>query len=257
MKIILTSDTHYGFDHKTPRVLENFLQDIYAAILDNDVKVVVHAGDWISHKQSQFPKVLDLFRKYISVPILAVRGNHDFWAESHLRKSKPKHDEYHHKLFNERGILPLESGLFFKTDGVTFTGFDGWYNEEMPPTNDVYRIPPHNMLDRACMGLYKKEAEKDFENALYRIAEEKIAVPKRPMVCITHFPIHSDNPDDWRYNGNRRYFDFLAPHIDYLLFGHSHRRVQEIKNGVELYNCGSDYNKPNYSLIDIEGVEYV
>jgi predicted phosphodiesterase len=46
MKILLTGDTHYGFTFKTDRILRKRL-----AQWDKDIDVLVHTGDWMSHKQ--------------------------------------------------------------------------------------------------------------------------------------------------------------------------------------------------------------
>jgi len=76
MKILYTSDLHYGFNDKTRDILIEF----FKKVKDESPDIIILAGDIISHEQRQFPKILKLIRESNpDIPILAVRGNHDFW----------------------------------------------------------------------------------------------------------------------------------------------------------------------------------
>ena len=114
MKILLTGDTHYGFDFSTDRIIRKAFKNDWPD--DNEIDIIVHTGDWISHKQKQFPKILNLFKgKYPTTPIVGVRGNHDFWnSETHGRNpiNGSNYDAQHTSMFKDAGAHLLNSEPF-------------------------------------------------------------------------------------------------------------------------------------------------
>lgn len=78
MKIAITTDTHLGHSHNTYKVHTKFLKKLRKDCDENEVDVLIHAGDWISHNQHQLPRAFKMFREAMGgLPILGVEGNHD------------------------------------------------------------------------------------------------------------------------------------------------------------------------------------
>src|SRR6202453_1149605 len=143
MKGLLTSDTHYGFSQKTHRIHEKFLEHLAQVIKLNDVRFLIHSGDWSTNKQDQLERTLLMFRKYISIPIIAVRGNHCLWdyqkakvRRMHWGEMQQKHAEW----FKAADIHHLENQGPMTIDDHIIVGWDGWYHNVNPPTNDASQM---------------------------------------------------------------------------------------------------------------------
>ena len=256
LKIALTCDSHYGFSEKTPRVLDRFLKKLVKEEFD----VLVHCGDWISHKQSQFEKVFKLFRKYIHPlkPILSVRGNHDFWnRDDSLRYRgipKPTYESMdlsHKELMEKYGIIYLQDkSPYIDPSGVIFWGFDGWYNTLPPPSNDKYFMPQYA---QSCpIDVYlEHRASKSLDAILLSVDQIKKDKPDCKTVCVTH---HAPYTFDERYRGmcaNPKYLDFITEKFDYFFVGHNHQEESWEKYGCYIHNSGSDYDNPKYKIIEV------
>ena len=235
MSILLISDTHYNCSDQSPIILENFLN----VINQLDFDLVVHCGDWISHDCiDEFPKVLKMFRKYINKPILTVLGNHDIW---HDNKELSYEDimSYIRDQFKQYDIHYLTDKHYAGCDYL-ITGFDGWYCNPFPPTNDFGRS--FNFIGDVDLHRFmKKKSDKEAENLLDFISE--YADDCRTLVCASHF--HAN----YEFGNNPVMIGELARSYDLLLFGHSHRRSEYDINGVNVYNCGSDYEYPRFTII--------
>jgi len=247
MRILLTSDTHYGMDHNTDKIHRKWL----LKAKDENPDIVIHAGDWISSKQKQFKRTIEIFREtFPVVPILTVRGNHDFWDGDEEFGSIHEIFKQHEEWFREFNIHHLSKP--FEKDGVAFFGFDGWYHNLNPETNDLAWMPNH--VDGIPVHQYlSKLAHKDLGNLIGLDFIENGWIEKI-SVCVTHFPpfehLFGRNP----YGANPQYMQFLIDKFDFLCVGHSHKKEDFVKGMCRVLNSGSDYNKPAYLLFET-GIE--
>lgn len=252
MKILLTSDTHYGFSHKTHKRHENFLREVKRVIEEQHVDVVLHAGDWTSMRQDQFRRTMAMFRRELGddVIIAAVRGNHDFWdLKKGGRKMQRKHlygelMRMHQEWFEAYNIIHLGTSTLTHED-IHIVGFDGWYGSSNPPTNDEQWMI-RDVEGCPIMTYLSNKAHKDLDMLLQRDYSKY-----RKVICVSHFPPFSG---DWKGKGMSANFNFFEPmreKFDVLCFGHSHRRVEREENGTWIYNAGSDYDQPRYLIFEV------
>ena len=248
LKCLLTSDTHYGHTHKTHKRHEKFFEQIKK----EDFDLLIHAGDWSSSRQDQFRRTMAMFRRELGddVPILAVRGNHDFWdfkkggRKMQRKYFLPELMRMHDEWFDEYNITYLGRSMY-QQDDVVFVGFDGWYGSSNPPTNDGHFMI-RDVEGCPTMTYMANKAHKDLDLLLQRDYSKF-----RKSVCVSHFPPFSG---DWKGKGFSANFSFFQPmkdKFDVLCFGHSHRRVDREEDGTKIYNCGSDYDKPNYIIFEV------
>lgn len=255
MKVLLTSDTHYGYDQKTHRYHEKFLTEIAELVDKGEVDIVVHAGDWSTNRQDQFHRTLKMFRRYLSVPILTVKGNHEFWDQKKDgRKMQKKHMYHslikmHDEWFEESDIHYLGNGEFVKDD-VCFVGFDGWYGyvgEAKRETRDG-EVMVRDVEGCETMVYLSNKAYKDLDELLAKDYSKY-----RKVVCVSHFPPLTE---DWKgkdkaFSANMNFLEPMKEKFDVLCFGHSHMRVERKEDGTWIYNCGSHYDKPRYLIFEV------
>lgn len=249
MKVLKTTDTHAGLDQKTDRIHYKFIKSIAQSIKKNDIKLLFHPGDWISNKQSEFERTLEMFSNSISIPIITTRGNHDFWDKEDKFSSLSRMNEYHKMIFQKYNIIHLD-GLAYRYEDIIICGFDGWYGSDNPPTNDDMYLNKFDSGTRAMTYLSNK-AYKDFEKILSVETSNY-----RKSLCITHFPMFSQNPIYLDMCANQNYLPHLIEKFDIALIGHSHQKSNPLvlssgSDSCKFYNAGSDYNNPKYIIIDI------
>ncbi len=260
MKLLLTSDTHYGFSHNTHKIHEKFFQQLNQEIVHNDIKAVIHSGDWSSNKQDQFQRTLAMFRNRLGpdIPIVAVRGNHELWD---YRKDKFDHntgmmkpqgkiswetmDRLHQEWFQKENIHHLESQGKFVIDDVVIMGFDGWYYHVNAPTNDGGMIISHVGGDTS-MTYHSHRAYK----ALNRVLAEDTS-QYRKAICVTHHTLWVDDQRYAAYIGNPSFLPHIKEKFDVLCTGHSHRYRNDIEDETLILNCGSGYDKPKYIVFEV------
>lgn len=269
MKIAVMSDTHYGFSAQTHEIHEKFLNTVKEQCEIQDVKALVHCGDWIANNQHQLPRTWKMFRNILGeLPILAVTGNHDKWCQEwwNTKPSKKRYAKHpagmslpameiqHREWAEEYQIHLLENNPFFLND-ISFYGFNGWYGSANPPTNDSINMAL--MYETAPAQVYfSYQAGKELDKVL---GEADQTSGKK--VCVTHFPPYTKNPAYEVYCANTSYLDFIAEKFDLLLVGHSHQqedwyhpthtncRIVNPGTHFDVYSGG--YNKPNFVIIDI------
>jgi len=237
-KIILTSDIHYEcLGHSTRKVLEKF----FIKIKKENPDILILAGDIISHKQKQFKRALKLIRLNLpNIPILLVRGNHDFWNTQDRKKiydymSMEKIFEYHERMFKEFNIQHLSTP--YESDNFAIVGFDGWYGLPDPPSSDEDNIP-HIIDDQLFNNYFHKIAQKELDKILYYNQKGK------KLVVVTHFDFNN-HP----MSANMSWFQLLMNKCDILCVGHSHKKKDiTVQNHKRILNCGSDYNDPKYLI---------
>lgn len=259
IKCIHLTDTHYGNSPNTHRVHEKFLSNVARIIEEQKVDVLIHSGDWTSNKQDQFERTLAMHRKYISIPIVAVRGNHDLWdyhkdgydkwglEKPGKRMSWPDMDKQHEEWFAKNDIIHLENKDFVK-DGVIITGFDGWYG--YPAQADLY-TNDKNMISRNVFGGDSMEFHSDRARKGFNKVMDLDITDYRAAICVTHFPTFVDHPKWLCHSGDRDYYKPLTAKFDALCMGHSHQIVEQEVDGCKLYNPGADYDVPRFLIFDI------
>lgn len=250
MKFTLTSDTHYGMTHKTHIIHEKFLRNLHEEIVNNGSKALIHAGDWNCNKQDQFQRTLVMFRKWLpNISIIAVRGNHCLWDYNKVPARKRQWGELqalHTQWFKDAGIHHLENDGPYIIDNTIIVGWDGWYHDINPPTNDagqmignVNGVPTHLFHNQRAFHAFDKITKMDLSSYDKAIA-------------VTHMPPWSDNPFDQSHSSNPAFLPIVKDMFDVFCTGHSHRYRNKIENDCLLLNCGSDYDKPKWLTFDTE-----
>jgi predicted phosphodiesterase len=260
MKILLTSDTHYGHTvNRTARLLNKFVKKIGAEKPD----IVLHAGDWGSTKQKEVESCLKLFRRELGeeTPIVGTLGNHDAWTNSSKEHYATLKEVEHNlqELFAEYHILDG----YKLSDNIEIFSYNSWYKGNNPPSNDHKFIPPLRVLtfEAKWFGDYIRDMhqyliEKSYVNCFEVCG--KIATSKaKHKIVVTHFEPVGNYRDDPFYDGMKgsiaEHEQLIEAGATILCYGHSHR-VGDYTNdkGVRIVNCGSDYNFPEYKIIELE-----
>lgn len=251
MKIALTSDIHYGFNGKTDRIFKKFVKEL---ALNKDIELLIVAGDLASSKQRNLETAFDILRNAITIPIVFVRGNHDFWAgfdkkiDVQFTSLKQIYD-YQNGIFKWYNIHHLDTPFIYKD--AQFCGFDGWYGSLYPQTNDEYWIPKESGYGPSSMQYLYHKNVKDFDNV------KSIDTSKfNKNILITHInitPYKGMTKDPWMMAGPKYFYDEIKNKFDVLCYGHTHLETDHFdKDGnIYVYNSGSDYNKPKYIIIDL------
>lgn len=235
MKAILTSDTHYC--GRSAIAVRKLLQRIAAAKPD----VVFHAGDWASSTQSELRDCVARFREHLpSTRIMAVRGNHDFWDGDHDFEDLETMIENHRELFSHYRIELLEGNWVELSPGLSLAGWDGWYGHPNPPTNDARFIPTGECAHVA----FRKRSEEQLDRLLTK-------APAGVRIALTHFPAFSESPAYYNLCAQLTHHEFLKNSFDYLLIGHSHRRLDFIDGRCHIYNSGAEYGAPQFIEFEI------
>jgi len=253
-KIALVSDLHYGVDGKTHNRLRRFFIKLAKEIIEQDIKVLIVAGDSASTRQRQFKRCFELIREFIDIPILAVKGNHDQWCGED-RKCKEVFNNlkdiyrFHEKVFEDNNIQHLDKP--FEIDDIIICGFDGWYASTLPPSNDSTWMPAHSGEGPGAMEYLTRKAWKDFDKCM------ALDVSKyRKKIIVTH---HNVTPykgggyvaDRGGMNGPYIFYDEMKTKFDVLCYGHTHVHTNDDDNGFKVYNCGSDYNNPKRLIFEV------
>lgn len=243
MRLLLTSDTHFGHDGNTQAKHIKLLKKISEEKPD----VVVHAGDWASNRQNQFYRTLEMFRESLNCPIVAVRGNHDFWQTRERFQFFHETDYLfeHHDIWFKRFKIHHVSYGPLVIDGWTIAGFDGWYGYLNPPTNDFKFLPvyTHSMT---TMEWFNRKAHNDLNELL-----ETLDNSKSKKICVTHFPPFTDDQRYLHFCANQNYLEVLSDRFELLLVGHSHKACDWVFRDMRIVNSGSDYNDPKYKVLDL------
>jgi len=248
LKILHTSDTHYGFDHNTAEILGRFFEHISKL----DIDIITIAGDLISNKTSQLRKFCKLIRDRIDKPILVVHGNHDFWnTDKDDRYKSPQHRDIESRILYSIETLKEFNMNYLRTpyqkDNVRFYGFDGWYSNTNPPSNDEMWMPK----SPSGLPIHQYMSNRAF-NHLYEILDDVENYNNTINICVTHFQPYLEIEGTWEsMSANPRYLEVLKDKFKYLLTGHTHKELECNYHGMKIINSGSNYNKPKYRIIEV------
>ncbi len=250
MKILTTSDLHYGFGmQQTRKILQRFFEDI--ATNEQDIDLVLIAGDIQSDSCVHLEKLFKMYREILPTTSTAVVfGNHDYWETSrYLRRAHKKIEDifrFHNEVVTKYSIHYLQDNPI-ETDKLIIYGFDGWYAGFNPDTNDKDRMP-FLYPEKDAHAFMRDRADKAFDKILLDV--DSFSLNKKKML-VTHFPSYSINPIYQRYCANQTWFDFITEKFDYYVVGHSHQRERFLRGSCEIINSGSDYNNPKYQIINV------
>jgi predicted phosphodiesterase len=288
MKIALVTDTHYGHSNRTHKVHEKFLKKLAKSCVEEKVDVLIHAGDWISVNQHQLPRTFKMFREAMGdIPILGVLGNHDHWdydywgvpakkrrfAKHPAGMSLPRMMAQHKEWAEEYNIQLLENNPYRHDeqgeDDVVIYGFNGWYNQTPPNTNDPGQMA--KMYETCPAHVYlANKASKDLNWVLSEVELVECENEKVKKICVTHFPPYSKQARYLGFCANPKYLNFIADKFDVLLVGHSHQQedfIEEVEdfndegtwiNTLRCINAGTEfdphsggYDKPNFKIFEV------
>lgn len=240
MKIAITSDLHRGFSEKTHMRHDKF----FKKLSQEDFDILIIAGDLGTNKQKQIEKLFAHLRKYITKPVYVVRGNHDYWSykESFPYEQKEKYFKF---ICLENNIIHLNGNNIHLINGIKLYGWDNWYqfdryHRESLGSNDVHYITSEeeHHRDVTC------------QQGFQQLIESQIKVD----ILVTHMPI---NVSEYKYSthgGREAYFNKLymlniEPRI--YIHGHTHENRDEIVQNTRIIVSGSDYDKPQYKIVEI------
>lgn len=234
MKILLTSDTHYGFSDKTDKIMRNFIEEVAQRIDEDAIEYCLHAGDVSSHKSTQIRDFWKLWHDYVSVPTYWVTGNHDYWD-----MKGASIDEFHKNIGVDDGV----AGAML-SDEVNLFYFNGFYGNTRPPTQDRYR------MGNTVFDDLQRRSYKDFKRILSD-AQDCKGLGVQKQILLTHYPLYTNNPLDESFSANRKWWDEIPGVFDIVCQGHNHKRQDEFVDGVRILNAGSDYDKPKYLIFEV------
>jgi predicted phosphodiesterase len=246
MRILLLNDTHRGFSHNTDKVHRKF----FKALEKLDFDVVVHAGDMTANKQKGVKKTFETLRAFAGHrPVLAVRGNHDYWQDNERFGWLNFFQilEEHKKWATASGIVLLDEKEIHETESVLIAGYSSWYRDVPPKTNDhkwMDTLTPDGQLVGSFL---QKKEHQDLVVLQSILLENK----DKTRVVVAHMPCFGEAGDQ-AYTSNFSNQMALENNCEFYLCGHSHKRHDGIELfGAKIYQSGSDYDKPNYSLIEV------
>ena len=270
MKIIVTTDTHWGFTIIGDQANITMLNKIK----DEKKDALLHCGDWGSTSFADRYNYWKLVRSTLGkdLPIGTIMGNHDWWAGQFFRLYATPISPYEVYLQNmdilkEFDIVPLFDEMELQEEGgktLFIKGFDGWYRDDVR-TNDQNYIPGFRPLGIEWL---QKRSHNQFGDCIKSIGEAKDK--GNITMLVTHFGfIEEDAKNDWKarssamdtfgramepqyFGNNLKYEDFLDK-VDYMCYGHSHSPFSGVaKNGTtKILNVGSDYEMPEYQILEV------
>jgi len=244
MKILITSDWHFGFTQKTCDRIKKMLTNG----MNQGFDIMVIAGDISSVDPSQMEKAFKHAREVVDKPILVVFGNHDYWVADANRTSLnniEKVERSHEEICEKYNIhyLPYNP---YHGKGFSIYGFDGWYGGTNPITNDA------NWMSRefgSFTNLNRYFFEKQMKQFKY-IAEGTFLNPVN--ILVTHFNIFPSPGKESDMSGYFPLGEIATGGFDYIIYGHTHmQEVFEHKNDTLVINPGSNYDNPKFIIIDI------
>jgi predicted phosphodiesterase len=285
MKLAKITDTHFGFNDKTYKTYSKFLPKMHRACIEQKVDAVLHCGDWSANEQHQVQRAFKMFRQYLGhFPIYAVIGNHDLWDYSSwgpipyrrkVYKTDYPYGKPYHIMISDQEDWASEHDIFLmenhgpivnKEKNLGIYGFNGWYDEIPPRTNDINYMPKEHQSVPMNTWL-RYNAQKQLDSALAWSEGIKEKHPGIKTLLMTHHPSYNFEPQ-WNFmSANFRWLPFIAEKFDYYCVGHSHKQedwiykspdgdyLRCINSGscdIRARQLGHRYNGPNFKIFDTE-----
>ena len=252
IKLALLSDWHWGITK--PQSIHKAAKKLAAEKPD----LVINAGDNCggTNGARATRQVFKALRAQMpDVTILSVLGNHDLWSGT---KYLPSYADYQHNLvklaaahqeFNIQNLSTLMDPVYFANkqgDTIEIFGQMMWYEQHIR-TNDYNFLPLHTPSGE---GIYLELVKQEERAAIAKLQAAKLYT----RVFVSHMPvldmgdIAPDRHGGW-WGANRRLGEIMQKDhgVDIFLNGHTHGNL----NGPVRYECGSDYGKPLYKIIEI------
>ena len=274
MKILFTADLHLNIHASNPRSGRSAMEDFAEAIRREKPNVVVVAGD-IGAAGHAARHLTEIRNAVGDRPLAITLGNHDFWLSSIGHAQFSNLDQvvtrYWREPARDLNIVLLDSenldlgeivvvgcyghfdlghaepglhvgGIEVTEDTYLSGGMDGLF------WNDFRYIPN-------CARGIREEAREQADGIALRM-DAAIAAGKSLLIAthtcpwreLNGHPLRGDASDILSaYSGNSllgRKIESRANHIDFLLCGHTHKRVREqCLHNIRCLNVGADYGQ--------------
>lgn len=262
MRIGQISDLHIGI------TTEGQIKQQLRAMAKDNPDVIVNCGDNTGTTSGYkcTKQIVRLIRQFFpETPILWTNGNHDYWCTSKVKengryyKTRPSPIDFYKNLNMIEECLKEANIHFLDKDGiyshpdfsdVLFIGSSGWYAHPNPPTNDI------NYLPYSLDGDTHRSLIKQTEDNLFNTEAKLQTIYQKDyhtVIFVSHFPVIKAGID---YKGRFEDFswrthigDFFQENYNckHFLCGHAH----QLHEGPLRYECGPDYYKPAYQIIEV------
>lgn len=230
LRIAYTSDLHRGFSNNTDRI-----QDKYFSrwVLENgQPDVLILAGDLASHDpKHQIPGLFKMLRRHFTCPILAVRGNHDFWARGRKHHTLKAFDAYFTQACNAWEVVNLEDSPYY-LGTLPIYGWLSWWGRGEPDGDRQSR-------QRSFLEMKQKEHE-----TFLRV---RLDAPPGSLL-VTHMPPFGSWGADHAFSTR---IDDMGPLA--VIFGHTHKEFDRKVEETHYLNAGPDYDRPSLGLLELDG----
>lgn len=241
MRILLVSDMHFGISQTTKKIWDKYWK---SSVEKEQFDLVIAAGDIGTARLSHYETgIRFLSERAEGRPVLAVRGNHDFWDRG--RRNFLATIRRQEEIALKYNVLLLEGTNKWENDEIRIIGWDGWYaHNPFGVTNDFNHMPDHIDNSTTVDEFMRKREYGHLSGVLDQTnCHHKI-------VAVTHMPCLPGigNP---RYNANVRHGEMLMGKVDVICFGHSHERLELQIGRTRVLNAGSDYDKPNHMIFEV------
>lgn len=239
MRALITSDWHFGYSHDTCDRIRTMLMDG----MNKGFDIMIIAGDVASNDPRQLEKAFKHTREIVDKPILVVYGNHDYWSKYYY--SIKTIEEKHEQSCKDYDIHYLACNPYYGDDFTIF-GFDGWYGNPDPDTND------YNWMSKefgSSANLHRHFFEKQNKQFGKCIMGEVSTTSVN--VLVTHFNLFPGHFDIDYMGGYFPIGDIALERFSHIVYGHNHKFDYFPKKGVTVINPGSGYNVPGYVIIDL------
>lgn len=258
MKIAIMNDPHYGFLGHVSRNIHDRLSDLLKEKVEAlGIEALVIAGDIATNKQEQIEAFFKLYRSKIDIPILVVFGNHDYWDDKFWVDGKYRIRgigeliQLHQDFCKDHSIHYLGEKSI-QIDDVEFFGYDGWYNDINPKTNDLHHMqkwaesaPTHQFMN------YR--AHKDVDRILLESSESKA----KTKICVSHFDCTLHPHTGSEHRGPNSHLKALSEVMDIIIYGHTHEKLNHAFGRSTILSTGSDYNSPIVMVVDTDSKEVI
>lgn len=242
MKIGAISDLH--IDRNPKLDAQAYLESLIRVVKKRDIDILLIAGDISNHFQEGYQFIREL--KYnISIPVLFVPGNHDYWAPDDAITSKEIYEFYAEKPECLIG-KPYEIN-----DEWAIVGHTAWYDYSYADDKfDLERIERGKYYGATWQDKVKIDWQTD-DRALSQLAatqteKDLASVSDKNIILMTHIVTHPQFvvPTPHRifdfFNAfiGTRDFDSLYQKypIQYSIMGHVHFRKAIVDKGIT-YMC--------------------